>query len=146
MSAQIINLESNIEAIKKSLANKSLFECDECGYQSSPQSVLKCHITMKHPIKKTPEKLRYSDLNNSVQVPPALEERSENTLVEEASQKEAFKCQYWACTYKCSTLNELAEHIKLKHTVDKTFVYPNSINMKMCLSPCDGNPYCCCKD
>jgi hypothetical protein len=54
MSAQIINLESNIEAIKKFLANKSLFECDECGYQASPQSVLKRHITMKHPIIKTP--------------------------------------------------------------------------------------------
>ena len=74
MSAQIINLESNIEAIKKSLANKYLFECDECGYQASPQNVLKRHITMKHPIIKTPEKLRYFDLNNSLQVSPVLEE------------------------------------------------------------------------
>ena len=126
MSAQIINLERNIEAIKKSLANKFLFECDECGYQASSQSVLKRYMTMKHPITKTPEKLRDSDLNNSLQVSPVLEQRSENTLVEEASVKEAFKCQYWACKYKCNTLNELAEHVKLKYTVDETFLYPNS--------------------
>ena len=83
----MINLESDIEAIKKFLTNKSLFKCDECGYQTSCQSVLKRHITMKYPIIKTPEKLRDSDLNHSLQVSPVLYERSENTLVEEASLK-----------------------------------------------------------
>ena len=172
-----------------------MFECDKCGYKASSEIVLRRHMTMKHPSTNTPEKLRDSVLDNSLKLSPVSEERAEDipTFVEEVSLMKALKCQYWTCKFECTTLNELGQHVKWKHTVDESFVFPNSseeiecpecdqlffvdhkyarhayeehyysfdchhchnhfpgddlmfcIHMKMCLSPCDGNPRCSCK-
>ena len=50
---------------------------------------------MKHPSTNILEKLRESDLDNSLQLSPVSEQRAVNlpTCVEEVSAKKAFKCQ-----------------------------------------------------
>jgi hypothetical protein len=60
MSAQISNLENNIEALQKMSAPKVDFNCNECGYLASSETVLKRHITIKHLSTNQPERLRDS--------------------------------------------------------------------------------------
>ena len=195
MAAQITHLETKIAALEKISTIKSGFHCDDCGYSASSQTVLKRHITTKHQSTNLQENLRDPDLDKSLQLSPGSEERAENSfsLEDEFSLQEGVKCEYWTCKFESKSKNELTQHIKVKHAVDDSFVYPNSseevecpecgklfmadhnyarhayeehlysfdcthchnhfpgddlmycIHMKMCLTPCDGNPRCSCK-
>ena len=42
------------------------------------------------------------------------------------------KCEYWTCDFECGTKVELIEHIKMKHSIDKSFMYPTSTEEAEC--------------
>ena len=182
MSAQISNLEKNIEALQKMSAPKVDFNCDECGYLASSETVLKRHITIKHLSTNQPENLRDSVQDKSLQLSPGSEARAEDiSLLEAEVSLQEVKCEYWTCKYVSNSTNNMTQHINMKYAVDESFVYPNlseelecpecgklfladhnyarhayeehfpgddlmyCIHMKICPSPCDGNPRCSCK-
>ena len=100
MSAQISNLENNIEALQKMSAPKNYLNCNESDYLARSETVLNCHITIKHLSTKPPENLRNSVLDKSLQLSPGSEARGEDTLVIEAEVSlQEVKCEYWTCQY-----------------------------------------------
>ena len=127
MSAQINNLEKIIEDLQKISAPKVDFNCDECGYLASSETVLKRHITIKHLRTNPPEILRDSVQDNSLQLSPGSEARAEDiSLLEAEVSLQEVKCEYWTCKYVSNSRNDMTQHINVKHTVDESFVYPNS--------------------
>ena len=55
---------------------KPSFKCEECNYNASTETVLKCHITSKHKhLSKTPEMSRESIFNDSLKFSKYIEEK-----------------------------------------------------------------------
>ena len=75
MFSQISNLENNIEELQKMSAPNVDFNCNECGYLASSETVLKRHITIKHLSKNPPEKLSDSVQDKFLQLSPGSEAR-----------------------------------------------------------------------
>ena len=46
------------------------------------------------------------------------------------------KCEYWQCQFNATNTYELASHIKMKHAVDESFIYP-SFNEEFECPGCD---------
>ena len=97
-------------------APKVDFNCNECGYLASSETVLKRHITIKHLSKNPPEKLSDSVKDKFLQLSPGSEARWEDTsmLESEVSLQEV-----------SNSTNNMTQHINVKHEVDESFVYPN---------------------
>ena len=55
------------------------------------------------------------------------------------------KCEYWLCDFKASSESNLKKHVKVSHTKDMSFNYPNSIEKVICdydQGPQDLDPEC----
>ena len=100
MSAQISYLEKNIEALQEMSAPKVDFNCEECGYLASSETVLKRHMTIKHLSTNQPENLRDSVQDKSLQLSPGSEARREDLFMLEGEVSlQEVKCEYWTCKY-----------------------------------------------
>ena len=78
MSNTIINLEKEISTFKKTSPSKTIFMCDECGYEASSETVLKRHKTSKHKEHNPkPEKERSTEHDTSHQLLMSEDERAE---------------------------------------------------------------------
>ena len=131
MSNQIDSLKSEIDTIKKSSTSAPGFKCDECGYNASSKTVLKCHVTTKH--KHTinnPEKSRELSLDDSLKLDNNSQEIRDNieiSVYEELTVKDVhLECEYWTCQFNARDKKDLDNHITVKHAVDESFIYPSS--------------------
>ena len=113
---EIKNLKDKVERLEIEVKSRQTiqetnFECDICNYTCTSKKTLKSHTTKKH--KK--------DLL-----------RQEEALDSPSTKEAISKCKYWTCKYECETKTELIQHISMEHSIDKSFIYPTSIEEAEC--------------
>ena len=134
MSANIDVLEERLQNKSKESISTSNIDCEQCNYHASSTTVLKRHMTIKHPSKHTPEVLREQDPDSVLHLNQLAGGRAEDKHPMHADvqifEESNFECEYIKldkrCDFKSNTLNELHLHITMKHTIDQSYVYPIS--------------------
>lgn len=122
MCLKISNLEKELQnSIIKEAFLESKIKCDKCEYTASSNTVLKRHNSMKHnnSANKTPEKVRGASHNDSLQLSPISDERSEETtpvFLEQVNSElnHNFKCEY--CDTTTVSQHALKGHKDFYHT------------------------------
>jgi hypothetical protein len=122
MCLKISNLEKELQnRIIKEAFLESKIKCDKCEYTASSNTVLKRHNSMKHnnSANKTPEKVRGASHNDSLQLSPISDERSEETtpvFLEQVNRElnHNFKCEY--CDTTTVSQHALKGHKDFYHT------------------------------
>ena len=99
------------------------FPCEVCEYKASSTTVLKRHISTKHKQKmhSTPEKVRTSTNNDSLNMSTPIGVRAEDTSLSSSPLAEEihtpatlqFKCEF--CKFECVSSHELQGHISFIH-------------------------------
>jgi hypothetical protein len=105
-----------------------MFNCDECGYGSSTETVLKRHMTTKHKNNSTkhnsvisaPEKERSISLDNSLQLELPVQERENETSIDSPPKAtehiqpiSTFKCHL--CSFQGTHSFALEAHLTFVH-------------------------------
>ena len=139
MSEKIYVLENilkNKSNESKESTSSSKLECEQCSYHASSTTVLKRHITTKHPSIEKPEVLRELDSHKPLHLNQPTGERGENSDTSQDMEKVEIKCEYKRCDFISNSSSDLENHIKKKHTIDASFKYPISTVEVECME-CD---------
>ena len=129
MSVKISNLEKELQNknIKEASIEKKV-KCDKCNYTANSNTVMKRHNSTKHrsPSRTTPEKVRDTSHNDSLQLSPITSEGSEEILpsfmecdtslqllANQTSSSPQFKCDL--CKHESESEVALHGHKSLAH-------------------------------
>ena len=124
MQFKMANLENELKSsiIKEAIVENKI-TCDKCEYIASSNLVLKRHNSMKHKksLNNNPEKMRELSHNESLQLSPISDERSEEVTPFSMDQglsdpTQHFKCEY--CDTTTISKNELKGHKDFNHTLN----------------------------
>ena len=124
LHVKIINLENELKSrfIKEAVVENKI-TCDKCEYTASSNSVLKRHNSMKHKksLNNTPEKMREASHDESLQLSPISDERSEEItplLMDQvlSDPTQHFKCEY--CDTTTKSKHALKGHTDFNHTLN----------------------------
>ena len=84
----------------------------------------------------SPEQERNWRIEDSLHLSPIRGDRKETFSSQDSSPLPAdsnqLKCEYWLCDYEASSESNLKKHVKVSHTIDMSFKYPNSTEKVIC--------------
>ena len=114
LHVKITNLENELKSrfIKEALVENKI-TCDKCKYTVSSNSVLKRHNSMKHKksLNNTPEKMRQASHDESLQLSPISDDRSDEITSFSMDQVLSGPTQHFKCEY-CDTTTKSKHALK----------------------------------
>ena len=138
LQAKVDEMGITVNNLEAKLLKLSVNQCESCDYKASSITALKAHVTKKHKdtISPEPEMERSKTSDVSLHISSPAVERDEphdpSDISFSISEEGGMECDYWLCDFAANSENELTEHITTDHTIESTFIYPNSSEPVTC--------------